>query len=231
MNALSRLYELQRNMMDLIRAGESTQGRAPEWIKGSAPESRLGVYREAYRIRMIESLRDDFERVVARAGEEIFEELASEFIRRSPSVTTNLAEYSESFLTYLRTVSREFYRAGVRDWIEIVAREARHDQNLNRWDWARLGDADHFHLRANRGLQIWIETDFAFAAYRRDGEVISFEVSDLEMALLNAVKSGPGLVQLAEELEERAHPMPAVLAKVTEWVRDGVLICERIDHD
>ena len=62
---------------------------------------RLSVYQDAYEIRLLNSLTDDFESLVSYLGENDFNQILRSFVNQSPSKTYNLGEYSVQFLKWL----------------------------------------------------------------------------------------------------------------------------------
>lgn len=64
-------------------------------------ETLFGVYRFAYRSRLVEILRNDYEELAAVAGEEAFESLALGFIESHPSQTQNARWFGQAFPEFL----------------------------------------------------------------------------------------------------------------------------------
>lgn len=77
----------------------------------SGPDSqyrntRLKIYYDAYRLRLIESLATDYETVKAFIGDESFEEIARDYIDAQPSVFRNVRWFGGEFARFLRTAPR-----------------------------------------------------------------------------------------------------------------------------
>ncbi len=90
--------------------------------------SRLGVYRFAYRSRLIEALADDFPALRHALGGDRFEALADKVVHRFPSRGPNLNAYGHAVVRYLegkwgRIAGRSFLRDLARlEWalVEVV---------------------------------------------------------------------------------------------------------------
>jgi hypothetical protein len=77
----------------------------------STPEAdaktRLEIYSDAYRLRLIEALATDYVAVKTLAGEEQFERLAHAFIETHPSTYYNVRWFGESFASFLLKAARD----------------------------------------------------------------------------------------------------------------------------
>lgn len=82
------------------------QGSAvSEKIRPGGPmsiEKRLGIYHNAYRVRLVDSLRDTFEKTWAYLGDATFEQCARAFIESHPSTHRSLRDYGVELPDWLR---------------------------------------------------------------------------------------------------------------------------------
>lgn len=62
---------------------------------------RLGIYRHAYRARLLETLRDSFGHTLSYLGDAWFEALSAEYIEAHPSTSFNLRWYGASYPDWL----------------------------------------------------------------------------------------------------------------------------------
>ena len=65
------------------------------------PSSRVGIYAEMYWLRMRDTLRADFPRVLKAVGDETFDALAAEYIKRHPSTHFSLAQLGHTFAEFI----------------------------------------------------------------------------------------------------------------------------------
>lgn len=65
-------------------------------------ETRLGIYRDAYKLRLIESLTVTFPAVLAYLGTEAFEEMCSSYIDAHPSVYRSIRWYGDELAEFLK---------------------------------------------------------------------------------------------------------------------------------
>jgi hypothetical protein len=106
---MNPLLQTQREFQRHILCGE---GDIAEEISGpdqAFRDTRLGVYYDAYRLRLIEVLGSDFETLRAFAGEEEFDFIARAYIDRHPSEFRNVRWFGGRLADFLREDSR--YRA------------------------------------------------------------------------------------------------------------------------
>lgn len=69
--------------------------------RGISVEQRLHIYCNAYRVRLLENLKDAFEKTWAYLGDAEFEAAASTFIDEHPPLQRNLRWYGEDFPEWL----------------------------------------------------------------------------------------------------------------------------------
>ncbi|MGZ5280551.1 MAG: HvfC/BufC family peptide modification chaperone [Pseudobdellovibrionaceae bacterium] len=77
---------------------EEPQPRALPWIQQCSAKSalqRLDVYAEAYFLRILDALREDFPRTVSILGESFFKNLIATYLKEHPSKTYNINEVGE----------------------------------------------------------------------------------------------------------------------------------------
>lgn len=106
MNA-PHLARLQREMMDFIlqspMPAAGAHGLAAQVVpsNGRSAEQRLRVYHHGYRARLVEVMRDVFERTWAYLGDDGFEHAAHGYIESAPSHGRTLNRFGESFPAWL----------------------------------------------------------------------------------------------------------------------------------
>ena len=78
-------------------------------IEGSSEEFRsvrLGIYRDAYRLRLTEVLGTDYEVLRKYVGSELFDALAGEYLAAHPSTYRNVRWFGGGLAQFLRTATR-----------------------------------------------------------------------------------------------------------------------------
>jgi hypothetical protein len=103
---MSGLNDLQRIAQDHLLHG----GPLPEALGAalSPPvEERWGIYCEAYRLRLVDSLATTYDALAARLGREDFAQVARAFIAAHPSRFRSLRDYGAEFPAFLRHRSDE----------------------------------------------------------------------------------------------------------------------------
>ncbi|MCG7873985.1 MAG: DNA-binding domain-containing protein [Candidatus Thiodiazotropha lotti] len=96
------LEELQTRFQRNLLAAECSEA---DWIRESAAglpsQERLGIYHNAYRIRLIDVLLDTFEHTAIYLGDEWFQQLASTYVQAHLSTNTNIGFYGQDFPRFL----------------------------------------------------------------------------------------------------------------------------------
>jgi len=95
------LNQLQQLVLDCVRAGDerllphlSTRGSVDQQV-------RLGIYGNAYRQRLIETIETDHPVLGQYLGDELFEKMATSYIEAFPSDKPSLRNFCDSLATYL----------------------------------------------------------------------------------------------------------------------------------
>lgn len=79
--------------------------KASQWIIGKknfSAKNKLSVYINAYRIRLEESITEDFPVLKKYLGEEKFKILVNDFVKNTTSTHYNLAKYSQKLLSFTK---------------------------------------------------------------------------------------------------------------------------------
>lgn len=96
------LETLQTEFQDKLL---TTECSGADWIADSkvtlTPKERMGIYHNAYRIRLVEVLLDNFEHTGMYLGEEWFYKLGYAYVEKHASTHHNIAEYGKHFPDYL----------------------------------------------------------------------------------------------------------------------------------
>jgi hypothetical protein len=105
---MSSLAALQRRFASHLLGGDAVPPIAPAVVASTVADSteRLGVYRHAYRARLVEVLGNDFPSLRTLAGEQAFAELAQEYVAATPSRHFNVRWYGTGLAEFLRASGR-----------------------------------------------------------------------------------------------------------------------------
>lgn len=100
---MSSLKELQETFQRAVTEGDDT---VLSEILDSSKENRrvlLGVYRNAYVLRLQDILADDYEKLAALLGDDGFAEMARAYIKAEPSHTTSARWYGSRLPDFLKS--------------------------------------------------------------------------------------------------------------------------------
>ncbi len=102
MKPLLGLADQQRRLR-LAIVGDEAQAQVASngLLRTGTGHDRLGIYRHAYRSRMAEALRDNFERLPRVMGDAAFDALAGAYIAAHPSRHPSIRWYGEQFVAFM----------------------------------------------------------------------------------------------------------------------------------
>lgn len=94
---MNGLLALQSAMQAHLLHGDATIAEAISSGPGIATEHRLRIYHHAYRMRLVDTLRDSFGHTLRYLGDDWFNEAALEHVEAHPSAHPNLRWYGADF--------------------------------------------------------------------------------------------------------------------------------------
>lgn len=103
MNGPGGLAALQLALRNHLLDGSATPQGMLRAAPGVDPAMRLGIYRNAYRARLSDALRDTFAHTAAYLGADAFGTLALAYVEANPSTHANLRWFGSQFGASLRT--------------------------------------------------------------------------------------------------------------------------------
>jgi len=105
---MTSLATLQRQMRDYLLDPQQPSGieRSVIGSPGAGVAERLRVYSHAYPARLKEVLRNDYPGLLALAGDEVFDEVAGDYIKAHPSRYANVRWYGDSLGAFLTSDPR-----------------------------------------------------------------------------------------------------------------------------
>ena len=96
-----RLVELQRNFQAHLLMGDDAILESVVDAPPLAPAERVQVYRNAYRVRLSDALKDTHPVLFKILGDEVFESLGDAFIDAHPSVHRSIRWYGRELADFL----------------------------------------------------------------------------------------------------------------------------------
>lgn len=224
-----KLSEVQRSFARSIKDAEPS-GDFLNLVREASPATakvRLDVYRAAYKIRMVESLRDDFARTEEKAGESEFQVLAESYLSETPSRYASLAEFSQGFPDFLRKKSPALYRTASIDWIEILASHARVPDADRVLSASEIQDGASYRIIRNPTLHSFTDSEGSVLAYRAKDVTFTKNLEPSEFQILELFANAQEPDSLALALAENEVDADVALPLISEWVTAEILYCER----
>ena len=100
---MSALQGLERAFQAHVHRGEGAMEQRVVATEAAGARDRLAIYVDAYRLRLLDVLRDDFPGLMALSGDEEFERLGRSYIDAHPSTYFNARWYGEGLPDFLRS--------------------------------------------------------------------------------------------------------------------------------
>jgi len=186
---------------------------------------RFAVYQNAYQVRLLECLREEFPVFRATVGDEAFDQLARDYLARFPSRSYTLGVLSHHFINHLRDTRPRRDAEGL-DWFDFAIDTAEFEHTINSvFDGPgseRCGDAipdesvgmaccpslrlltvghpidEHWtRIKAGEAPAACPSASTRYAVYRRDYVVRYLRIFEAEIQILGQLVDG---VSLAESL-------------------------------
>lgn len=233
------LYEIQKTIQGLIQnslvASDTDQElkRVSPILKEKPPISikeRMGIYKNAYKIRMLESLRDDFSRVENHLGSEQFNFWALRYADEYRSKYSNLAEFGQFFSDFLRTVSEDLYELASLDWIEILANTSKRYDLKRAITTEELGQGRAFKFIRNPTLYAFKGRNAMTVAYCVLEDVLIVNVGAFDFEILETLKSPTTFEELSKYFEVSKWQETEILNGIEKLIKDQMIFCERIEY-
>lgn len=218
----AQLLAIQTSIQNSIVKNE---GNGTSLIKAKPPLSvnkRMEIYSEAYRIRLVESLRDDFERFIEKVGKNEFEELAFSFIRECPSHYQNLAEYSGEFINYLALKSK-LKKDAIYDWLEIQTQNVFDMDEVLLLDDLKNISPDKLWVKLKLNTKYFTNEQYKILSYQIQGRVCFLDMNKDEIKLIGFLETSRSIDQISKFCEENFISDSFVSEWILNWMEKNII--------
>lgn len=243
-----KLADLQRSFSQAI-SGRAVPERTRLGVRGDRAlgvRDRLEIYRYAVWSRQIESLEEDFPRLIRRLGSRAFPKLARAYLSACPSQYASLAELGRelpAFLSRKRPWSPDpiLSETARLDWLELVAAATAPAAPLSAEEWARRSrlPAERIALSMSPASCLFespwqVHRDRAsrkqtrLMIYRGPEAVAIRELSAKEHLLLQGVERGETLHSLSRIAASLGVESERLSRWSSDWVACGIVAGIRI---
>ncbi|MEO8009940.1 MAG: DNA-binding domain-containing protein, partial [Betaproteobacteria bacterium] len=106
MNSAQQLALTEAHFQDHVLTGNPAIDCQIEGDSAELRNTRLGIYRDAYRLRLIEVLGNDYEVLHVYLGDDLFNALAGDYIDAHPSTFRNVRWFGGRLADFLRATPR-----------------------------------------------------------------------------------------------------------------------------
>ena len=255
---MTNLARLQRGFQRHVLGGDIRFERQVPGTAQVPAGRRLAIYRNAYKARIVEALRDDYPGVRALAGETAFERIAHAYVEAYPSRFRNLRWYGGDLDSFVKRFSR---RRG-----HVLAEMARFEWELSlAFDaadaacveiadiaqvpperWPRMQFSLHpsarlIHLYYNvPALITGLQKGIPLPAVRRSRTAVCWLIwrQDLicrfrslardEALALTVLLRGGCFSEICAELSDSSDPALRAAALLKRWIIDGLIASTRM---
>ena len=189
---------------------------------------RLKIYHNAYHIRLLESLKDDFTRVLSFTGEKEFEILAYEYIKNFPSRFQNLAEFSQDFPNFVKSKKFGLHELALQDWISIESQHAMPPSATLILSALEI-TADIPYLIKPYPSSVFVKTpDKYFLAYNLDDTINVEDITENDFTILNFLSAGKTIEEVSVNFEKLHLSEESFSKKISWWLENKIIYCERL---
>lgn len=105
MKSSTSLATTESRFQDYVLGGDAAIDQLVEGGSSQFRDSRLGIYRDAYRLRLIEVLGNDYEILQTYLGDQMFDSLARAYISAHPSTFRNVRWFGGKLAEFLRATA------------------------------------------------------------------------------------------------------------------------------
>lgn len=148
---MTQLAKLQEQFQAFILSGHASIYDSVISTESVSSETRLNIYRDAYRLRLIECLTSTFTALHLYLGTEAFEQLCTDFIKTHPSSYRSIRWYGDDLAEYVRDYYEKPYAflAELTDfeWKMTLAFDAKDEPVLAMQDMALVHPNDWANMR------------------------------------------------------------------------------------
>lgn len=250
MNALATT---QASMQDWLLHGEPGIGA---FVEGDDSAHRLRIYADAYRLRLIEVLGNDFPVTRSVLGDDAFAALAGDYLRAHPSTRPSVRHFGHAYADWLqgrRDVPPALHELSRFEWAqgecfdaaEVPLLGIEHIAALpaDAWPTLRLvlqpclrvlalscnaPDLVVAHASDGASPELREEAPSQWLLWRSEGDVQWRRLDDDEVLALRAIAAGETFAQLCERMNELHGDDGALRAAslLKRWLADGLLACD-----
>ncbi|CAM4509223.1 MAG: hypothetical protein LEGION0403_FIIPPAGN_00641 [Legionella sp.] len=113
---MNELKQLQEQFHQFLLSGDSQIHSSIMQTELVSVETRLGIYRDAYELRLIESLATNFPCLYAYLGTEEFNQCARVYLREYPSSFRSIRWFGDNLAAFVRANYSQYYLSELTDF-------------------------------------------------------------------------------------------------------------------
>jgi hypothetical protein len=215
------LHELQAHFFEWVAGSEAIPAaQSAQVVNGGALEldSRVGVYAEMFWLRMLDVLRGDFKKVLAKVGDEAFEVLVANYIKAHPSRHFSLGQLGQHFAEFLVGEDESLAGIAALEWAMGQSFIAANSAVVETEALAAITEETFAHVTLTPTPSVRLVGEVV--VWRRGYEVLQATVSADEAAALTSLLAGVGdLPTLCEPFTEPS----AAFTAIASWVNEGMI--------
>jgi hypothetical protein len=237
MNALAAAFD---GLQERILRGDGTM---PWRVRGADAAHRLRIYADAYRLRLVEVLGNDFPATRRALGDEGFAEFGERYLQAHPSTRPSVRHVGSAFADWLELQAEApagLHQLARLEWLQAAAFDAPDAPTLGIDDiaalapesWPRLRlrlhpatqllDAEHIAICEGAPALAEADSPARWLSWRdAEGDVHWRQLEDDEADALHAAADGSDFGGLCERL-----PASRAASLLKRWLADGLLAAD-----
>lgn len=227
MKSLS-LREVQKEFFNSV-LNQNTSQELKKWITPKPSlsiENRVKIYQDAYRVRIHESINDDFMELKSQVGSKRFDSIVQSFVKENPSKVKNLAEFSRQFSDYLSLKYPDFKDAGLIAWTEIVSNYLPDPENILSTDQITLND--NCIIVVHPACQILKLENKINLFHRMQDEIQRKFLTEIEYDFFEFLSIDRSLQEITSYIEDHKINSNQLLCLISDWLANSIIYCKKI---
>lgn len=219
------LAQIQTLLHSSIRH-QQTSEKLLHQIKDVPPipvRRRIGIYQDAYRIRLSECIQEDFVKTCDVMGNAHFENYLWAYVGEAPSTTSQLAEYSEGFVEYLKDQSPIIYETAAKEWLDILTSRAQEPNDKLSLTEIQAGIS--FVLQLHPATKMKVLPHKAILSYRISNETHFLDLQEREIHWHFYFQQSRTLEELSAFIEKGDVSEEVLMTLIFDWIQKGILYC------
>lgn len=156
-------------------------------------------------------------------GKAHFENYLWAYVGEIPSTTSQLAEYSEGFVEYLKEQSPIIYETAAKEWMDILSSRAH--EPTDKLSTAEIQTGMPFVLQLHPATKMKVLPHKTVLSYRITNETHFLDLQEGESQWISYFQQARTLEELSAFIEKGEVSEATLMTLVFDWMQKDILYC------